>query len=68
MAEFQKIYQKTLYETLSIDSGYLVSYKILNGKHSYLSIDTMWVEQDDKFEIIKPGLVKSINAKHILIF
>ena len=68
MAEFQKIYQKTLYETLSIDSGYLVSYEILNGKHSYLSIDTMWVEQDDKFEIRKPGLVKSINAKHILIF
>lgn len=65
--EFQRIYEKTLTETYPIEGGYLVSYKPLPGKYSFLSINTMFdkfdVQDKKKLEIRKPDLISMVGAK-----
>lgn len=63
MRKFAEIHERTLSETFSIDHGYLVSCKPLSGKHSFLSIDTMWKKDDGIYEVREAGQVMSKNTK-----
>src|SRR5215217_1949627 len=60
---YQRIYEKTMTETFAIDGGYLVSFKPLPGKHSFLAVNTMFVGHEGKHEVRSPGRVGTLVVK-----
>lgn len=61
--EYYRLYDETLANEKETEPGYLVSYRPLKSKHSFLSIDTHWVGQDKKHEIRRASLVNPLITK-----
>ena len=64
LKEYYDIYHEMLKHETNSDPCYLISYRPLEGKHSFVAIhNTMWVGNDNKKEIRRADLVNPIVVK-----
>lgn len=61
--EYYDIYDEMLKSEVKTDPGYLVSFRPLEGKNSFVSVDSRWIGFDNKREIRKASLVNPIITK-----
>lgn len=63
MDEFQKIYDETLKEKKPFDAGYLVSFRPISNKHSFVAIQTMCIGIEKNKDIRRADLSKTVSAR-----
>lgn len=60
--EYYEIYEEALKSEVDNAPGYLVSYRPLQGKSSFIAIDTEWIGFDNKMEVRQASLVDPIKT------